>query len=138
LPLPAAAATATATVAIIAAAAATTATAVTGLKSTAAAKPALRLWPCLVHVQSAAIQVGPIELSDCCFRFTPIGHFNKGESAGLTAIAVGDDVHALDCTKLLKRGLEISLGGLETQVPNENIGHEKLLFRGGIVSVGQN
>src|SRR4051794_22736030 len=86
--LPAVAATATA--------AATVSSAATTAAGTAAkSATALRLRPRFVHVHGPAIQVGAIQRSDSILGISPLCHFHECKAAGLTAVAVCNDIHAL-------------------------------------------
>jgi hypothetical protein len=77
-------------------AAATAAIAVTIGAESAAGASAFGLGTGFVNVQCAAVEFGAVQLRDCCFRIALLGHFDERKAAGLTAVAVGYDVDALD------------------------------------------
>ena len=92
-------------------AAAATAPATTTSRATTTA--ACRLRTGFIHIQRAAIHFRSVELGDGGLGIAPLRHFNKSKTPGLTAVAVGYDVNALDAAILGKRLLQVFLRGLD-------------------------
>ena len=56
-------------------------------------------------------------------RLGLIGHFDKGEAAGLSGVAIAHDAGFLNCAVRGKSCLELGLRGLISKVSNKNIRH---------------
>src|SRR6185312_3831305 len=96
-------------------------TAAGAAKTTATA--AFRLRASFIDVHGASAQLGSVQLRDGGVGGLPVAHFHERETARLSALAIGDDVNAVDCAELAERGFQIGLCGVETQISDENIGH---------------
>jgi hypothetical protein len=55
------------------------------------------------------------------FRLVLVGHFDKREPAGLPCIAIRNNIHTVHVSVLCERGVQLILGGLETQIPDKDI-----------------
>jgi hypothetical protein len=110
-----ASATATTTTAASATEATTTATATTtAAKSAATAtRSTLGFGSCFVHGQRASIHLLAIKACDCCICFGVVAHFDKGETARLSAITVANDIDGVHLPKLCKRTPQRIFIGLE-------------------------
>jgi hypothetical protein len=118
---PAAAASATAVSATSTASISTTAAGSAATPAAATESAACRLGTSFIHVQRAAVHLGAIELLDCGFGFLLVGHFDKREPAGLPRIAIRNNIHTVHVSILRERGVQLVLGGLETQIPDKDI-----------------
>ena len=78
-----------------------------------------------VHVQRAAVQFLAIQGLDCFHRLGLIGHFDKGEAAGLPGVAIAHHTGFFNGAVRGKRSLELGLRGLISKVSNKNIRHLK-------------
>ena len=81
------------------------------------------------------MKLGAIEMSDGSLRALGVRHFDKRETARLTRIAVGDDIHPLHAAIGGKCVLQILLSCLVTEVPDKNIGHSVRSFSSKIIFV---
>src|SRR6185312_1205791 len=96
-------------------------TAAGAAKTTATA--AFRLRTSLIDVHGASAQLGSVQLRDGGVGRLPVAHFHEREAARLSALAIGHDVDAINRAKLAECRFQIRLRGVETQIPDENIGH---------------
>jgi hypothetical protein len=110
-----ASATATTTTAASATEATTTATASTAAAKSAATatRSTLGFGSCFVHGQRASIHLLAIKACDCCICFGVVAHFDKGETARLSAITVANDIDGVHLPKLCKRTPQRIFIGLE-------------------------
>ena len=64
--------------------------------ASAAAKSAVRFRTRFIDIQRSPVEIPAVQFRDRAIRFRVGGHFDKSEAPGLAAIAVGDDIDALD------------------------------------------
>jgi hypothetical protein len=114
-------ATAAATTAAPAAAATTTAaateaaTAAAATTTAAAAAARLTLFG-LVHANRAALNQGPVQLSDSVLSFLSSAHGHEAEASRLATLSVGDDMNVNDVADRSKGGAQRLRRRLERQV----------------------
>lgn len=115
---PAAAGTAAST-----ATATATGSAATATKPTATAAATGWLRTGFIDVHGSPVQFGAIQLRNSGLGRAGIGHFDKGEAAGLAGVTVCNNVNALDVAVLCKRLMKFILRSLVAEISNENVGH---------------
>src|SRR5947209_4877522 len=81
------------------------------------------LGPRFVHVHGAAVQLGAVQLRDRRLGIASFRHFDKCESARLTAVAIRHDVHALHVPVLGKYTMQLVLSSPIAEVPYKDVGH---------------
>jgi hypothetical protein len=112
--------TATATATVTAATAAATAAAITAaaaaVTTTAAAASACSLWARLIHNERSTANCFTVDCRDCLLRFVLGCKFDEPKSAGLTTVAVGNDLRRRDVTGLCEEFLKVLICGLIGQI----------------------
>ncbi len=104
--------------------AAATGSAASATKPTATAAAATgRLRTGFIDVHGSPVQFGAIQLRNSGLGRAGIGHFDKGEAAGLAGVTVRNNVNALDIAVLCKRLMKFILRSLVAEISNENVGH---------------
>jgi hypothetical protein len=86
-----------------------------------------RFRACFVHVESAAIQFGSVQLSNGRLRILRVGHLYEGKAAGLTRVPVRDDIDSFNVAELGKSGEQVLLRGLEAEISYKNVAHGVLV-----------
>jgi hypothetical protein len=72
-----------------------------------------------VDADVPAVELVAVEPLSSRSRSHPVGKLDERESSWPTAVTIGGQEHAEDLTRLAKEALEVALGGLKAQVPNE-------------------
>ena len=103
--------------------AAATGSAAAATKPTATAAATGGLGTGFIDVHGSPVQFGAIQLRNSRLGRAGIGHFDKGEAAGLAGVTVRNDVNALDIAVLCKRLMKFILRSLVAEISNENVGH---------------
>jgi hypothetical protein len=88
------------------------ATAITAV-STASA---VFLCPGFIHIERPAIQFVAVERGNGLYTLAVIAHFDECEASGLPGIAVGYDVHTVNCAVRLKKGSKPIFGSTEAEI----------------------
>jgi hypothetical protein len=70
----------------------------------------------LVHIERSAVQFVAVERSNGLYALAIIAHFHEGEASGLSGIAIGYHVHAVDRAVRLKKGSKPIFGSAEAEV----------------------
>jgi len=84
--------------------------------------------PRFIYVQNAPVQFGPIQVCDGCLGFTRIAHFQKGETARLSGLAISHNIASFNPAVLGEGGLELILCCSITEIAHKNIGHSVIPF----------
>jgi hypothetical protein len=121
----------TATAAAVSTTAATVAAAAATAESTA-----LGAGTRFVHVQRAAVQFLTVQGLDGFHGLGLIGHFDKGEAAGLAGVTIAHNAGLFHSAVRGKSRLELRLRGLISKVSNKNIRHESISNKGSIDQAG--
>ncbi len=103
--------------------AAATGSAASATKPTATAAATGWLRAGFIDVHGSPVQFGAIQLRNSGLGRAGIGHFDKGEAAGLAGVTVRNNVNALDIAVLCKRLMKFILRSLVAEISNENVGH---------------
>jgi hypothetical protein len=72
-----------------------------------------------VDADVPAVELVAVEPLSGRSRGQPVGKLDERESSWPTAVTIGGQEHAEDLARLAKEALEVALGGLKAQVPNE-------------------
>jgi len=108
-------------------AAATTATTAsattTAAESTSTTATTGRLRTRFVYVERATVHFRTVQLGDRVFRVPLFRHFDEGEAARLTRIAIRNNVYTLHIPVLGKCGVQFVLRSLIAQISDKDIGH---------------
>jgi hypothetical protein len=81
-----------------------------------------------VHVKSSAIKVLTIESSNGAPCFGVVGHFDKAKAPGLTCLAVGNDIHALNGAVTGEERTDAFVRGPKTEVSYKDVFHSLFLL----------
>jgi ethanolamine utilization protein EutA (predicted chaperonin) len=81
-----------------------------------------------VDVKSSAVKVLSIESGDGTPRFSVVGHFDKAKASGLTCVAVGNNIHALNSAVTCEERTDAFVRGPKTEVAYKNILHSLFLL----------
>jgi len=55
------------------------------------------------------------------FRLVLVGHFDKREPPGLARVTIRHNIHTVHVSVLRERGVQLILGGLETEIPDKDV-----------------
>ena len=87
----------------------------------ATAAGAIGLRARFVDVQRAAIEVPPVDGSNCLLAFAIVCHFHEAEAARLTSVAIGGNVDTTDCTVGFKQRTDRFFRSPKTEGSNVNV-----------------
>src|SRR5258708_27809873 len=76
-----------------------------------------------VDVERSAVNIFPVDCANRIVSFGIVRHLDEAKSSRLTRIPVCDDVDTINTAVSFKQCTDVLLGGLETEVPNENVVH---------------
>ncbi len=91
--------------------------------ATAPTTGALGLGTSLVHVDGAASDLCSVQSSDGLLTFFGICHFHKSETARPPGLAIGENTHSIHLSVTFEKLAQFILGGIETEISNENVFH---------------
>src|SRR5512146_713889 len=96
------------------------------LKAVAAATSqiaAVRLWPCLVHVDGPSTNIFSIQCGHSFFCLCIIWHFDEAETADTARIAIGGKRDALNGSEGLKHGTEFAFSHVVCEIADKDLFH---------------
>src|SRR5689334_11592600 len=86
----------------------------------------LGLGTSFINIQVPAIQVAAVEGGNCLVGLRGVRHFDKGEAAGATGVAIGHDVDTVHVAVRLEQGANRGFSCREIQVSHEDVFQELL------------
>ena len=83
----------------------------------------IRLWACLVHVESAAIKVRAIDGGNRSIALCIVCHLNEAEATRLTAVPIHNDIDTINSAVSCKQRTDSLFRSPKAEVSNKNIFH---------------
>ena len=81
-----------------------------------------------IDIKSSAVKVLSIESGDGTPRFSVVAHFDEPKASGLTCVAVGNNIHALNSAVTCEERTDAFVRGPKTEVSYKDVFHSLFLL----------
>src|SRR5215471_19229770 len=100
--------------------------------ATTAAASKVSFFPCFTDSEVTSPDFFAIELRDCFFRSSVVGHLHKAETFRASGIAIGDDLNRFNLPDLREHVTKVSFCGLKREVSNVDFFCHHVSIRGSV------